>query len=257
MQQFGPDLTVVDPGGGGLQTVHKPTVRIDAHMRVRREIDPLDQFLILLTAEIPVVALLGGRHVGIPGLFLVLGRRRRIDDGRVHQRARPQLNPLVGQMRVHLSKHRLRQAVTLQQVAEVQDRRLVRDPIIAQFDPGKAAHSLAVVEGILGHRVAQGIPVLQEIDPQHRLQRHRRPTALRPGFGVVRFNQPEQTTPRYDHVHLRQELLAPCLLLLHHMLQTGKGRLLRHRLGSLGELAKHTRSGRKRQVFQVILNSVC
>ena len=35
-------------------------------------------------------------------------------------------------MRVHLGKDRLGQAVPLQEVAEVQDRGLVRDPVIAQ-----------------------------------------------------------------------------------------------------------------------------
>lgn len=74
-------------------------------------------------------------------------------------------------MRVDVGEDRLGQPVSLQKGPEVQDRGLIRDAVVAQFDPGKAPHRLAVIKGLLGHRVAQGTPVLQEIHPQHHLQR--------------------------------------------------------------------------------------
>jgi len=52
----------------------------------------------------------------------------------------------------------------LQQVAEVEDRGLIRDAVIAQFNPGKAAHRLAVMQCFFRHRIAQRIPVLQEVN---------------------------------------------------------------------------------------------
>ena len=49
------------------------------------------------------------------------------DDARVHDRARLQAQPLSGQVRVDRLEQRLAQFVPLQQLAEVQDRRFVRD----------------------------------------------------------------------------------------------------------------------------------
>ncbi len=40
-----------------------------------------------LHAEVPVVSLLRGRHFGVPRPGLVLRRGRRVDDGRIDQRA--------------------------------------------------------------------------------------------------------------------------------------------------------------------------
>ena len=84
---------------------------------------------------------------------------------RVTQRARAQRDAIVGQMRVHMRKERLGQPVPLQQVAEVEDGDLIEDAIIAQLDPGKAAHRLAVIQRLLSLGIAQRVPVLQEVDP--------------------------------------------------------------------------------------------
>lgn len=245
MQQRVPDLAVVQLGGRCLEAVGHAAVGIDADVRVRREIDPPDQFLILLTAEIPVVALPGGRHLGVARTGLVLGRGRRVDDlaqahsnrwrspAHIHQRARAQRDALVHQMRVHLRKDRFRQPVPLQEVAEVQDSGLVRDPVVAQLDPGKAPHRLAVIERLFRHRIAQGIPVLQEVDPEHRRKRHRRPPALRPDLRIMQRDQRKKPIPGHHRIHLRQKLLATCDLLLHRVTQAGKGGLFRHRQGSL------------------------
>jgi hypothetical protein len=141
VQEFVPDLAVMHLGRRGLQAVHDAAVGIHADMR--------------LHAEIPVVALLRRRHLGIAGLGFVLGRRRRIDDRRVDQRARAQGDALVGKVTVHLGEQLLRQLMLLQQVAEVEDRGLVRDPVVAKLDAREPAHRVAVVEHLLGHRVAQ------------------------------------------------------------------------------------------------------
>ena len=84
---------------------------------------------------------------------------------RVNQRARAQRDAIVGQMRVHMRKERLGQPVPLQQVAEVEDGDLIEDAVIAQLDPGKAAHRLAVIQRLLSHGIAQRVPVLLEVDP--------------------------------------------------------------------------------------------
>ena len=103
-------------------------------------------------------------------------------------------------MRVHIRKDRLGQPAPLRQVAEVEDGGLIRDPVVAQLDPGEPAHRLAVIQRLLGHRIAQRIPVLQEMHPQHRLQRHRGPPALRPQLRIIRRDQRQQTTPGHHRV---------------------------------------------------------
>jgi len=88
VQQLVPDLAVVQFGHRGFQTVGHTAVGIDANVG--------------LHAEIPVVALLRGRHLGVAGLGL--GRGWRVDNRRVHQRARAQRDALVGQMCVTSAK---------------------------------------------------------------------------------------------------------------------------------------------------------
>jgi hypothetical protein len=123
--------------------------------------------------------------------------------------------------------------VPLPQVAEVVDCGLVRNAVVAQLDPGKAAHRVTVVEHLLRHRIAQSIPILKEVDAQHGLNRHRWAPALRAGLRIVRCDQPHQPSPGDHCLHLGQEHLPPRLLLLHRITQAGKCRLLRHLMGSL------------------------
>ncbi len=118
MEEFIPDPAVMNLCRGRIEAVCHPAVHIHADVR--------------LHAEIPVVALLCGRHLGVAGSGLVLSRGRRVDDRRVNQRARAQRNALVGQMRVHIRKERLGQPMPLQQVAEVEDSGLIGDAIIAR-----------------------------------------------------------------------------------------------------------------------------
>src|SRR5829696_7663373 len=61
---------------------------------------------------------------------------------------------------------------------EIEDRRLVRHPLHRQINPGKTPHRLAVVQRFLHRLVSQRVPLLQKVNPQHPLQRHRRTTAL-------------------------------------------------------------------------------
>ena len=95
----------------------------------------------------------------------VLGRGRRVDDLCIDLRARSQCDTLVGQMCVRIRRDGLRQPVPLQQMTEVEDRALTRNPVIPQFDPGESTYRFAVVGCLPGHRVARRIPVLQQIDP--------------------------------------------------------------------------------------------
>lgn len=77
-------------------------------------------------------------------------------------------------MPVHFGENRFGQSVSFRKVPEVEDGGLVRNAFIAQFDTRKPALGLTVIQCLFGHRVAQGISILEEVNAQPRLQRHRR-----------------------------------------------------------------------------------
>lgn len=66
-------------------------------------------------------------------------------------------------MRIHIGEDRLGQILTLQQMPKFEDCGLVRNAVIAQLDPGKPAHRLSMIQRLFGHRIAQRIPILQEV----------------------------------------------------------------------------------------------
>ena len=94
-------------------------------------------------------------------------------------------------------------------MSECQDRGLVRDPVGDQGDAGKAGHRRYLNQRILHRWIAQFIPLLQEIDPQNRLQRIGRPATLGADRGVDRLNQIEEHLPWHNRFHLSQETIAP------------------------------------------------
>lgn len=102
----------------------------------------------------------------------------------------------------------LAELVTLEQMAELAHRRFVRRRLTTQINAGKAAHRRRVVQGFLDRRVRQVEPLLQEVHPQHPLQRQRqrREPALRTRLRVERFDHGTQLCPRHHPVHLREEL---------------------------------------------------
>src|SRR5271163_5311116 len=65
-------------------------------------------------------------HLGVACAGRVLGRRRRMEDGRVHNRARADADAAALQIDVDRLQHGAAKVVSLQQMAEVQDGRLIR-----------------------------------------------------------------------------------------------------------------------------------
>ena len=70
-------------------------------------------------------------------------------------------------------------------------------------------------------------------DPQHSLQWHRRSSAVWPCLRIMRRDQRQQTTPRNNHVHFRQKLLAQCRPLHHRIAKVRKSRLRQDRRSPL------------------------
>ncbi len=99
------------------------------------------------------------------------------------------------------------QIVPLQQVTEVQDRRLVRHRLATEVDADEPPHGQRVIQRLLRRRVRQIEPVLQEVHPQHPLQPDRRAAVA--GLGVERLDQRAQFAPRHHLLHLGQECRPP------------------------------------------------
>ena len=93
-----------------------------------------------LHAEVPLVSLPGLLHLWISFSFPVLRRAGRFNDAGIHNRPFPEDQPCFCQMLLDALKQHLGQPVTLQQMAEVQNRRLLR--YLLQADTGKTSHAL-------------------------------------------------------------------------------------------------------------------
>ena len=162
-------------------------------------------------------------HLRVPRPLPVLRRTRRGDDARVHDRPSPEPMPQRRQVRVDLREQRLAETVALQQVPEVQDRRLVRQRT-RQPQTGETPHRLHFVQQILHPRVAQVVEQLHAVNAQHRRQPIRPPPAS--SLRIERLDALRQTLPRNQLVHPRQKLLAPRTPLLRVVFQLRKRRLI-------------------------------
>jgi hypothetical protein len=110
-------------------------------------------------------------------------------------------------MGFHRLKDLLAKVVPLEQVAKRQDGRLVCDPLADLVDPSKPTHSWHLNQRLLHAWIAKRIPLLHQVNPQHRCQRIRRAATLLAAPGIVRFDQIGQRMPGHYLVHVDQELL--------------------------------------------------
>jgi hypothetical protein len=179
-----------------------------------------------LHPEVPLRALRCLVHLRISPAVLVLRRARRADDRRIHNRALGDLDAAAMQMLVHRRQQHLAELVPFQQVSKLAHRGLIRRPFDPQINADETAHRDRVVQRFLNRRIRQVEPQLQEVDPQHPLQRDRRSATALAHLRVRRLHRRRQFRPRNDLVHVREKLRAarglPVLLksrqcrLLHH-----------------------------------------
>lgn len=119
MQQLRQHVAVCHASAGG----HRVDVALLAvHADVR------------LQPEVPLVSFPGLVHLRVALAARVLGRRRRMDDGCIHDRAGRDLDAFGLQMHVHRIQHQPVQIVLLQQMTEPQDRCLIRRRRHAKID---------------------------------------------------------------------------------------------------------------------------
>jgi hypothetical protein len=123
VQQIGQHRAVGDIGRRGDGGVDQLAAAVDAERR--------------LHPKIPRVAFFGLMHLGIARLLGVLGRGRRIDDGRIDDRAGSHFQALGGQVPLHLVEQPPAQIVLLQQVAEAAHRRFIRHRLSPKSLPSR------------------------------------------------------------------------------------------------------------------------
>ena len=142
-------------------------------------------------------------------------------------------------MCVDLLEQRLAQTVLLQQMAEVQDRRLVGQRS-RQPQPDKPPHRLHLVEQVLHAGVAQVVEQLHAVHAQHHRERVWPPTPT--GLRIERLDARLQPAPRDQRVHLLKEHLAPRPPLLRGVFQLREGRLFHRTHHLVTNLVNHRRT---------------
>jgi len=179
-----------------------------------------------LHPEVPLLALAGLVHLRIPLLLLVLGGAGCRDQGGIDDRALLHRHAVGLEVGFDHLKDLFAEIMLLQQVLERENRGLIRDSVADQLDARKAAHGGHLDQGFFHRWIAEVVPLLQKMDPQHRLQRVRRPSSLAAGPGVVGLDQINQRFPRHNRLHLSQEALAPGALFGRRLLVITKTKLL-------------------------------
>lgn len=120
---------------------------------------------------IPLGALLGLTHYGIPLPLLVRGEAGRRDQGRVDDGGLPHRHATRTEVGFDSFKDLLAKLVLLQQLAEGQGRDFIRNPVTDQIDTGKATYGEHLNQGLFHSRVGEQVPLLQQVDLHRRLQR--------------------------------------------------------------------------------------
>ena len=192
MEQIRQDRGVMNVGGSGHYGMDDLGLAVDPDVG--------------LHAEVPLVPFTRLVHVGIALFVPVLGRRRGVDDGGVHDRALAHLDALGLQVVVDLLEEFLAEIVLLEEMAELQDGGLIGHRFPTEINADEPTHGLGAVQGLLGPGIGEIEPLLEESDPQHTLEPHRRPAVL--ALGVVGRDHRTEVLPGHYFAHFRQESLA-------------------------------------------------
>ena len=172
-----------------------------------------------LHAKVPGVNFLRLLHLRIPLAALVPGRARCAHNRGVHNRYMAHQQAPLSEHSIDLGKQAYCKLVTLQQMTEVQNGRLVRQTASVKRQQSKLTHRLNVIQRLFHRRIAKSKPPLHKVNPQHRLQRVGQASLF--ALGVHRLNQLDQSCPRNNLIHLREKLLASRLLALDIKLYLG------------------------------------
>jgi len=208
MQQLVGGHDVVNIGSGGINAMNQTERVVDTNVHFH--------------AEVPFVALSGLVHLRITLASLVLGGAGSRDDGGIYDASFTQHQAVFLQVFVHLFKQRLAKTVLLQEMPEVENRRLIWQTV--QLQTREVPHGFDLVQRVFHGRIAQVIEQLHAVNPQHGRQRIRGPSV--PALRVITGYLLLQLLPRNQLVHPFQKDLATGLALLGLVFGFGEGDLI-------------------------------
>ena len=156
-----------------------------------------------LVPEMPSIPLFGGMRIGIPLPFLVFGRGRGGNDGRIHNGSLFQNEPSVCQGFYNKSKKLFVDAMLDQEIAESSDGISIGN-LIARFYTAKIRKGATVHNLVAGPLVGQRIQILQKMNPEHQFQVIGFISVL--PLIVARSDKLLQLSPWHDAVVLLQKL---------------------------------------------------
>src|SRR5690606_32722105 len=184
-----------------------------------------------LHAEKPLISFPGLMHLGITLTILILGRTRRMDDGRVDDGAMTQHQSVLTQVAVDDLEQRRGHAVALKETTKIEDSGFVRNSV--QVQTGKLTQNGCFVERLLHGWIAVAEPVLHQMHTQHGFQRIGWTSTFAPG--VMRFDQRQQGRPGHHLIHLDQEAFAAGLFAFTSILGIGEAHLFHATISDLGK----------------------
>ncbi len=179
-----------------------------------------------LHPEVPLLAHSGLVHFRVACAAVVSGRARCGNNGGIDDRALLEHQALAHEQRVDRLEDPIGERMLLEQIAKVEDRGLVRDRAPSKREIGEATHRGDFVERIFHREVRQCVPLLHEVDAQHRTKRVRMAAFAR--TGIVRLEHRLKRRP-VDHLfHLVEEDLAARFLALGVVFRIGETQLVGH-----------------------------
>jgi len=136
-----------------------------------------------------------------------------VDDRGIEDRPLLQQGALIFERLLDRLENLLADAVLFEEMTKIQNRGLIRNPLGNHVDPRKAPETGGVDQHLFHQRIREREPLLQQVNPQHHLQRERRPASLGRWLVIDRPDQCMEIIPGDGVLHLLKENLPPRLLL--------------------------------------------
>lgn len=145
---------------------------------------------------VPLIALLGLLHLGISLHFFVFGGAGSGDQGGISGHPLSHSHALSTEVLFDDFNNLIAQRVLLKQVAGGQDRCHIWNTVTDQIVSCNASHGGNINHGLLHSLVVERIPLLQQMDAQHRYQWIRRTATLLVHHGLKGLDQFDQCLPK-------------------------------------------------------------
>ena len=128
-----------------------------------------------------------------------------MDDRGIDDRAVRDLDALRFEMAMDLAEELLAQMVSLEEMAELQDRGLIGHRLPAEVDAHELTHGDRFIQGFFRPRIGEVEPLLEEIDAQHAFKSHGRPAVI--SLRIMGRDHRTEVVPGHHFLHVREEFL--------------------------------------------------